>query len=120
VGLVDSGTTFTYLPSDLFVSIGTYFNYFCSQDIKYCKGAIIQQNDSLCFAYDQTNFKKGPFDYFISYPIIKLKLVAQGGKLVDFDWYPSEYLYRASKSSYCFAAISRMDNEIMIGGTLMR
>jgi hypothetical protein len=36
------------------------------------------------------------------------------------NWWPSEYLYREHKNEYCLAADIQSENEIMIGGTMIR
>lgn len=39
---------------------------------------------------------------------------------MDFEWYPSEYLYREKTDQYCIGAEKYSRNEIIIGGTMMR
>jgi len=36
------------------------------------------------------------------------------------NWWPSEYLYREHDYEYCVAADIQSENEIMMGGTLIR
>ena len=38
IGFVDSGTTFSYLPADLYDSILYHFHYFCSTANSYDNG----------------------------------------------------------------------------------
>ncbi len=120
VGMLDSGTTFTYFPTSLFQTFIEYFQWFCSVDpVNHCKGALkttSKDSTSICFAYDANKFPQGPKQYFLSYPVFHFKVNGH-----DLPWYPSEYLYRERKGDYCLTVekYSRHD-EIMMGGTFMR
>jgi len=42
------------------------------------------------------------------------------GDLFNFNWYPSEYLYHESETTYCLAAEHHTSDMIMMGGTFLR
>ena len=95
VGFIDTGTTFAYLPGSLFDQMRSYFNQFCQTDAFNCKGRMDDRQDAICFAYDESKFPKGPITFFESFPIIRFKIVGDKNSAnLDFNWYPSEYLYR--------------------------
>jgi len=56
-GFIDSGTTFTYLPSKLFDIIRTHFELYCEEND--CK---IEPN--ICFDYDEKLYPDGPLKFF--------------------------------------------------------
>ena len=124
LGFIDSGTTFTYFPKQLFSMIRLHFNVFCNSDPENNCAGVRNDNGSaglLCFAYDEKAYPEGPKKYFMTYPILRF-LVDTGpsSEPYELDWYPSEYLYRENTSQYCLAADVHSQQEIMIGGTLMR
>jgi len=59
VGVVDSGTTFTYVPNKLFQMLIVHFDWFCSLDqANHCKGKRIRgdggDQSTICFTYDES------------------------------------------------------------------
>lgn len=79
------------------------------------------REDTICFAYNESHFPKGPLTFFESFPIIKIKLRKDSDSDPNyFTWFPSEYLYRLNNQEYCFAAERTWNNEVMMGGTLIR
>ena len=124
IGVVDSGTTFTYVPTKLFQMLIVHFDWFCSLDsVNHCKGKRIRSDDqnSICFRYEEQEFPNGPKKYFMSYPVLNFKVILSGGSPGELKWYPSEYLFRHKPDQYCMALekFSR-SNEILMGGTFMR
>lgn len=136
---VDSGTTFTYLPPDIWDSLMFHFDHFCNQTKNfkdrhgrklYCPGERFLTNSQgeqvMCFNYDQTMFEAGGSytarDFLLSYPILRFHAKDMNGKATTINWYPSEYLYRdQSGSMYCLAADKSKDPEqVLFGSTLMR
>jgi hypothetical protein len=82
VGVIDSGTTFTYIPERLFSILLDHFDWFCMLDPKnHCKGKRIHNNNSnlICFHYDEIQFPTGPKDYFMSYPILSFQVMTTSG-----------------------------------------
>lgn len=76
-----------------------HFDWFCRLDTdNHCDGNRIIASDnskSICFKYDEKKYTKGPKDFFLSYPILKFKIkTSKPDEFVDFEWFPSEYLYR--------------------------
>jgi len=52
VGLIDSGTTFTFVPEQLFLQISVHFDWFCSIDhFNNCKGTKLNANNRPCFKH---------------------------------------------------------------------
>jgi hypothetical protein len=49
--MIDSGTTFTYLPQNLYDQITAHFSYFC-QETGTCGGEVIDN----CFGYDERKY----------------------------------------------------------------
>lgn len=136
---VDSGTTFTYLPPDIWDSLMYHFDYFCNKtkNIKdkhghklYCPGDRFLTNSQgeqvMCFNYDASLYESGgphtTRDFLMSYPILRFHAKDLDGKATTIDWYPSEYLYREpSGSMYCLAADKSKDpDQVLFGSTLMR
>jgi hypothetical protein len=78
VGIIDSGTTFTYVPDRLFNIIRDHFDWFCMLDpANHCKGKRIHNGNSniICFHYDELKYPMGPKDYFLSYPIMSFQVM---------------------------------------------
>ena len=121
VAFVDSGTTFTYLNLANYNAIKTHFEWFCSADPdNNCKGKMeFKRSGFLCFSYSEEEFPEGPYDYFRSFPILRFML-GEENENFNFDWYPSEYLYREKPGRYCVALDIQNNSEMIIGGTMMR
>lgn len=125
IGVVDSGTTFTYVPQKLFTMLLIHFDWFCSLDTEHhCKGKRMRSEDdpsTICFEYDESLYPTGPKPFFLSYPVLNFHANAVNNTRIAFKWYPSEYLFRHKATSYCLALekFSR-SNEILMGGTFMR
>lgn len=102
LGMLDSGTTFTYFPTLLFETFIEYFHWFCSVDTSnHCKGKLLNPSknaNDICFAYEESQYPEGPKKYFLTYPVITFRVNGH-----DLLWYPSEYLYRAKPGKYCMA-----------------
>lgn len=123
IGVIDSGTTFTYVPIKLFSMLVSHFDWFCALNTTvHCKGKRITTDTSLiCFEYDENLYPEGPRKYFLSYPVINFLTTDVDGNKFPLKWYPSEYLYREKANKYCMG-IERFSrpNEILLGGTFMR
>ena len=53
-GLVDSGTSYAYLPQDLFDMIRTHFDWYCNADaLNNCAGRRVhkENSDHICWEY---------------------------------------------------------------------
>jgi hypothetical protein len=124
VGFIDSGTTFSYFPTKLFNMFIIHFDWFCGLDTSnHCKGKRIYQGanpTTICFTYDDKRFVNGPKDYFASYPILKFHIKSNETEPIQFNWYPSEYLYRDKADQYCIAGERMELTEVMMGGSFMR
>lgn len=106
---IDSGTTFTYVPRTLFTAFWKHFDWFCNEADPFnnCKGQLLKhKKNEICFSYSEDEFPDGPYEYFLSYPVLRFAMKAYIGSVGPteiFNWYPSEYLYRATTNSYCVA-----------------
>lgn len=136
LGFVDSGTTFSYLPGELYDAVMYHFDFFCKNaniydnnntyPNKYCPGKLrfLQNSDgekAACFDFDKDRFANRIKDFFYGYPIISIHVKMTDGNFERINWYPSEYLYLdKSGDKYCFAADRASDNQILFGTTLMR
>ena len=76
-GFIDSGTTFTYFPTNLFKILKQHFeDWFCPYSDDNCLGRTLSQNNDrvICFHYDEQEYPEGPYKFFASYPVMKLKM----------------------------------------------
>lgn len=122
IGVIDSGTTFTYIPHKLFNLLVIHFDWFCSLDQTHCLGHRDRnEQTNICFAYDESKFPTGPKEYFQSYPVLNFLVSDIEGKRAEMKWFASEYLYRDRRDRYCLAVekFSR-SNEVLLGGSFMR
>lgn len=77
VGVIDSGTTFTYVPEKMFKMLLDHFDWFCFLDVeRHCKGRRIYQGKTggggtICFHYDELENELGPKEFFKSYPVMQ-------------------------------------------------
>ena len=70
-GFIDSGTTFTFLPTALFGKIRDHFRWFCGFEGN-CMGKILSGNTrEICFEYKK---EWSRLDFFKSYPVLKFQL----------------------------------------------
>jgi hypothetical protein len=99
IGVIDSGTTFTYVPQKFYTMLLIHFDWFCLQDkVNHCKGKRIQQaSDSICFEYNEETFMEGPLKYFMSFPVLNFHANSVNNTKVSLKWFPSEYLFRHKK-----------------------
>ena len=75
----------------------------------------------ICFYYDESRFPQGPLKFFESFPIIRIKLAGKPSNNEQYlNWFPSEYFYRLNAQQYCVAAERSWNEEVMMGGTLIR
>ena len=103
--MIDSGTTFTYLPRSLFQMIENHFKWFCASDPENnCKGKLMFDKPGfMCWEYDSSLFPDGPSLFMKSLPILRFTFDSESGPY-SYDWYPSEYLYMETDQQYCVAA----------------
>jgi hypothetical protein len=96
IAKIDSGTTYTYVPSKLFRLLMKEFDSYCFEDpINNCKGKrITNSSRSICFEYQENEFKECPLNYFMSYPVLNFHAESVNNTKVSLKWYPSEYLVK--------------------------
>jgi hypothetical protein len=107
VGFLDSGTTFTYLPDQLFAQLKSHFDWYCKADDKVnCGGNLLDSTSrhTICFDYQSDDYPNGPRGYFATFPVLRFILPDVEGGEYEFNWWPSEYLYKENAKLYCVAA----------------
>jgi hypothetical protein len=52
------------------------------------------RSNLICFEYNEHDFPDGPKEYFASFPVLKFMLPDIHGKEYEYNWWPSEYLYK--------------------------
>lgn len=134
IGFVDSGTTFSYFPTEMFNQLMVHFDYFCNmtKDFKlmngekrYCKGdryMVRSQGETLaCFMFD-SKYQGRDKEFLLGYPVINFYATDEKGEKFPIKWFPSEYLYKYNDGQkYCLTAdTTRNAHEILFGSTLMR
>lgn len=130
LGFVDSGTTFSYFPSDLWDSLIFHFKHFCDEakktgNSKFCPGEqFLTRSDGttvMCFEYDAKKYANKTKEFFLGYPVLNFHAQTIDGQIEKIKWFPSEYLYlEKDGDKYCFAADKGSSYEILFGSTLMR
>lgn len=85
--IVDSGTTFSYLPSAAHSAMVSQIRSWCSSDPQHrCKGQTVSEpGESLCWKLDDRS-------YLSTFPEVRLKLAGADGSSVYWDVAASEYL----------------------------
>lgn len=97
--VIDSGTTLSYLPSQLYDSVMKQFDEYCTQ-VNKCLGKSYTSADGVCFTLKK-NINDGQF--IESMPT--LQFIFENN--VSYYWKPDYYLYKqytdsdASKKDYC-------------------
>lgn len=91
-GVLDSGSSFTYLPFDAFTGLQQQFKKFCGAHSKRCGGNPDFDQD-YCAKYDKSYYKDERF-FFDSFPRFIFKL----GDMT-YVWFPQDYLVKDLKTS---------------------
>ncbi len=76
-GVIDSGTTFVYVPQKLNKILMDHFDWYCLVDRRnHCKGKRVHKEDSrgICFKYEEKKYPMGTKDFFMSYPILSFQV----------------------------------------------
>jgi hypothetical protein len=89
--MIDSGTTFSYFPKQLFDLLESHFKWFLRIDPdNNIKGSEDFSYGRLCWRLDDYT---SSHQFIQSMPIIRFAFDTDQGGLYEYDWYPSEYLY---------------------------
>jgi len=91
-GILDTGSSFTFLPIKAFSGIQKQFKKFCSAHSKRCAGKPVFSHD-YCAKFDRAYYKDLRF-FFESFPRFIFKF---GDK--TYIWFPQDYLVKDSKKS---------------------
>ena len=116
MGIVDSGTTFTYFPKNIFNKIQMYIYSYCSNIDKCLGDDYISKDRGLCYIVKP----HVPIQKFIdSFPMIKFKLENE----IEYEWKPENYLLQnlnnTKKKEFCISINGWNQNEILLGSAWM-
>ena len=120
--IFDSGTTYSYFPQLMYMSIMENISNHCSKNKKNCGGMTEFKQDS-CVAYSQTNYptKEAFFD---SFPPIEFVFAEQNRRYV---WFPRDYLHERKNPfdekspGFCNTVnLSDSPNSLLLGAMFMR
>ena len=107
---LDTGTTMTYFPVNLFSEIEKNFEAFCGKNSENC-----DSHDTMENCYNNSNSSKS--EILKSFPILKFKIENN-----MFEWLPKNYLI-FTESEFCLGfekESNQNSNTITLGGTFMR
>ncbi len=118
--IIDSGTTVTYLPKQLFQQVIDRLKQDCNKNDKdKCLGYMHYDSGDLCI--DQ-RFDISLEKFYISFPTIKVKFNSE----VEVQWKPENYLVFLKERTYCigindwgYIKVKNRRNEILLGTTFM-
>jgi hypothetical protein len=112
--IIDSGSTISYFPRNMYSEIEKQINIFCSQ-IDKCLGDSYPTENGLCFKRKETiSFEK----FLKSLPEIHFTFENN----IKYTWKPKNYLYTTTDSNsneFCIGLIGWSSNEILLGSTWM-
>jgi len=118
--VIDSGTTISYFPRNLYSDVERQINNFCAQ-INRCLGDSFITENGMCFKLkDNINY----LQFVESMPSIFFKFEGD----VNYEWKPRNYLYNYTdadfssndyRETYCLGFAGWHSNEILLGSTWM-
>lgn len=117
--LIDSGTTLTYVPEDMYNKIENTIKNFCSQENR-CMGDIYTKNNlGLCFKLRKNI---NTVQFLESMPTLTFTF----DENVTYDWKPQNYIYNNTNVdkkdnilNYCIGIYHLKKGEIILGSTWM-
>lgn len=94
--IIDSGTTVSYFPSEIFRSVTERLKNVCNKKTndKKCLGAIHYEGSDLCI---DKRINATLEEFFDSFPTLKLKFSVD--KIIK--WKPKNYFYAIKDNAYC-------------------
>ena len=112
MGIIDSGTTLTYLPKKLFNRLYMYITSFCSSIDKCLGDDYINKDRGICYIpKHHVTYKQ----FIESFPVIDFSLEGN----TTFQWYPNNYMIRNYNNKkaieFCISINSWNQNEILLG-----
>lgn len=112
MGIIDSGTTLTYLPKKLFNRLYMYITSFCSAIDKCLGDDYINKDRGICYIpKHHVTYKQ----FIESFPVIEFALEGN----TTFNWYPNNYMIRNNNNKkaieFCISINSWNQNEILLG-----
>lgn len=118
VGLIDSGSPFTFLPKNLFNILVTEFDQYCLDKKGNNKCGKFQMENEIgyCASFeDRESLFKTVNE---NWPVITLQL----GKNIEFKWKPINYYYYYVKKNIrkaCFGFVKHHSSKIILGSNFM-
>ena len=114
--VIDSGTTFTYLVTEIYTKVVGYFNQFC-QIPGNCGGEPVRVygEPQRCFEFDhKTNIEV----FWNSFPVLRVVFENEA----QVNWLPENYLFAwpDTPNYYCIGIYSNFEGGNILGGTFMR
>lgn len=115
--ILDSGTTFVYLTTPVYLKLWEYFEAYCSAEGN-CRGdrrAVLRHSHE-CFLYDSYYFSSLQ-EFFDSFPVITMDLGAEA-----LEWRPENYLveWTGHPDHYCIGIFDNGRSGNLLGALLMR
>jgi hypothetical protein len=112
--IIDSGSTISYFPRNLYSEVEKQINIFCSQ-LEKCLGDSYATENGLCFKLKEFI----SYEFFLqSLPDIHFTFENN----VKYTWKPHSYLYNSTYSGskeFCIGLTGWSSNEILLGSTWM-
>ncbi len=120
--IFDSGTTYSYFPQLMYLSIMESINHHCAKKKKHCGGMDEYKQDS-CVAYSQSLYPSKEA-FLDSFPPIEFVFAEKSRRFV---WFPRDYLHERKnpfdeKSPGFCNTINMSDspNSLLLGAMFMR
>jgi hypothetical protein len=116
--VLDSGTTISYFPSEIFIQISNLLELFCSQSDK-CIGVAQKKisEKGICFLLEK-NINDNEFISSLPYIFFTFE------NNLKYNWTPENYIYNKTNVNdeqlkFCMGFISWNSNEMLLGTTFM-
>lgn len=115
--IIDSGTTFTYLTTKVYIALIKAFGSFCNND-GFCKGKLVHVfgEPQSCYEYDFNIFENIQ-SFYSTFPVIQFYV-----DNIIVEWLPSSYLFAwpETPNKFCVGIYSNGGGGNVFGGNFMR
>lgn len=120
--LLDSGTTFTYLPQKVHSRLMHQINDWCRQDSARCAGHT-DFSEQFCVTHDNAKYSSERA-LIESFPPLQFRL-GTGAHTATIVWFPRDYINQRrntfiGETTFCTAIKSTEDSVGLLGGMFMR
>ncbi len=123
--MIDSGTTLSYFPNDIYNDILSYIRQYCKRFNK-CMGELFKSDLGHCF---KLNKNINTIQFIESMPVLTFEFKGNNDNNDNnedetklYTWKPSNYLFNYTTSNiptYCFGGVSWGRSDILLGTTWM-